>query len=334
MPELRKDPVLGRWIIISRERRKRPTDFLMEKPETGGGFCPLCPGNEKTTPPEVLSFGANNSHFRDGSGWQVRVVPNKYPALIIEGDLGKEGEGLYDRMNGIGAHEVIIESPVHEETFSSLSPERMTLVLRAFKERINDLGRDPRFKYVMIFKNHGKAAGASLEHSHSQLIALPILPRMIVSELAGALSYFRYKERCIFCDIIRQEIKQDVRVVCQNDHFITLTPFAPRTPFEMWILPKAHTSAFCREDDSRLFILAQLFSETLKRLDVCIPDVPYNFVLHTEPLQSAGLEHYHWHFEIMPKLTSIAGFEWGSGFYINPMPPEEAASYLRQSLPI
>lgn len=334
MPELRKDPVLGRWIIISKERRKRPTDFLMEKPETSGGFCPLCPGNEKTTPPEVLSFGAHNTHFKDGSGWQVRVVPNKYPALIIEGELGKEGEGLYDRMNGIGAHEVIIESPVHEETFSSLSPEKMTLVLRAYKERINDLGRDPRFKYVMIFKNHGKAAGASLEHSHSQLIALPILPRMIVSELAGALSYFRYKERCVFCDIIRQEIKQDVRVVCQNDHFITLTPFAPRTPFEMWILPKAHTSAFCREDDTRLFVLAQLFSETLKRLDACIPDVPYNFVLHTEPLQLAGLEHYHWHFEIMPKLTSIAGFEWGSGFYINPMPPEEAASYLRQSLQI
>jgi UDPglucose--hexose-1-phosphate uridylyltransferase len=334
MPELRKDPVLGRWIIISKERRKRPTDFLMEKPETSGGFCPLCPGNEKTTPPEVLAFGANDSHFRNGSGWQVRVVPNKYPALIIEGDLGKEGEGLYDRMNGIGAHEVIIESPVHEESFSSLSPERMTLVLKAYKERINDLGRDPRFKYVMIFKNHGKAAGASLEHSHSQLIALPILPRMIVSELSGALSYYRYKERCIFCDIIRQEIKQDVRVVCQNEHFITLTPFAPRTPFEMWILPKNHTSAFCREDDARLLVLAQLFSETLKRLDACIPDVPYNFVLHTEPLQSVGLEHYHWHFEIMPKLTSIAGFEWGSGFYINPMPPEEAASYLRQSLEI
>jgi len=332
MPELRKDPILGRWIIISKERRKRPTDFLIEHPKTSGGFCPLCPGNENTTPPEVLAFTADGAHNRGGGNWQVRVVPNKYPALIIEGDLGKEGEGLYDRMNGIGAHEVIIESPDHDQSFGSLPAEKMLLVLRAFKERIYDLGRDPRFKYVMIFKNYGKAAGASLEHSHSQLIALPILPRMIVSELAGALSYYRYKERCIFCDIIRQEIKQDIRVVCQNQHFITVTPFAPRTPFEMWILPKAHSSAYCKEDDSRLYSLAQLFSETLRRLDACIRDVPYNFVLHTEPLQSVGLEHYHWHFEIVPKLTSIAGFEWGSGFYINPMPPEEAAAYLRQSL--
>jgi UDPglucose--hexose-1-phosphate uridylyltransferase len=332
MPELRKDPVLGRWIIISKERRKRPTDFLIEKPKTGGGFCPLCPGNENTTPPEVLAFRTGADQVKNGPGWQVRVVPNKYPALIIEGELDKAGEGLYDRMNGIGAHEVVIESPNHEQTFASLPPENMLLVLRAFRERITDLGRDPRFKYAMIFKNHGKAAGASLEHSHSQLIALPILPRMIVSELAGALSYFRYKERCIFCDIIRQEIQLDTRVVCQNDHFITVTPFAPRTPFEMWILPKKHSSAFCKEDDYKLYSLAELFSETLRRLDICIPDVPYNFVLHTEPLQSNGMEHYHWHFEIVPKLTSIAGFEWGSGFYINPMPPEEAATYLRQSL--
>ena len=260
------------------------------------------------------------------------MVPNKYPALVIEGGLDKAGEGLYDRMNGIGAHEVVIESPNHDDCFSALPAERMLYVLLAFKERITDLGRDPRFKYVMIFKNHGKAAGASLEHSHSQLVALPILPRMIVSELSGALSYYKYKERCIFCDIIRQEIQQDIRVVCQNDHFITLTPFAPRTPFEMWILPKEHKSDFCGEERSRLFSLAQIFSDTLLRLDGCIPDVPYNFVLHTEPLQSSGLDHYHYHFEIVPKLTSIAGFEWGSGFYINPMPPEEAAEYLRQSL--
>lgn len=332
MPELRKDPVLGRWIIISKERSKRPTDFLIETPKVGGGFCPLCPGNEKTTPPEVLTFGKDGSHAGGASDWQVRVVPNKYPALIIEGDLNKEGEGLYDLMNGIGAHEVIIETPVHETPFTKLPPKEILLVLRAYKERITDLGRDSRFQYIMVFKNHGKAAGASLEHSHSQLIALPILPRMLVSELEGARSYFQYKERCIFCDIVRQEIKQDVRVVCQNEHFITLTPFAPRTPFEMWILPKKHESSFSRESDERLFSLSELFSETLIRLDKCIPDVPYNFLLHTEPLRTGKLEHYHYHFEIVPKLTSIAGFEWGSGFYINPMPPEEAATYLRQSL--
>lgn len=331
MPELRKDPVLGRWIIISKERRKRPTDFVVEETKTTGGFCPLCPGNEHTTPPEVLSFNANGDSPNQ-SDWQVRVVPNKYPALVIEGDLGKEGEGLFDKMNGIGAHEVIIETPNHQECFSDLSEGNMSLVFKAYRERILDLEKDSRFRYVMLFKNYGKAAGASLEHSHSQLIALPILPRMLVSELNGALSYYKYKERCIYCDIIRQEIQQGVRVVCQNDEFITVAPFAPRTPFEMWVLPKKHSSAFCNMTEHQIYLLSALFKESLKRLAKCIPNVPYNFVLHTQPLRAGGLEHYHWHFEIVPKLTSIAGFEWGSGFYINPMPPEETAQYLKDSM--
>ncbi len=240
---------------------------------------------------------------------------------------------MYDRMNGIGAHEVIIESPDHEESFADLSSQRMSLVFQAYKERIIDLEKDSRFKYVMVFKNHGKAAGASLEHSHSQLIALPILPRMIVSELEGAKAHFNHKERCIFCDIIRQEQQLFERVVCQNDKFITITPFAPRTPFEMWILPKKHSANYCSQSAEDFQELSELFSETLKRLSACIANVPYNFVLHTEPLRSGGLESYHWHFEIVPKLTSIAGFEWGSGFYINPLPPEEAAAYLRESWP-
>ena len=330
MPELRKDPVIGRWIIISKERRKRPTDFPIEKFGVAGGFCPLCPGNESFTPKEVLTI-SGNAGDNDQSGWQVRVVPNKYPALVIEGDLAKEGIGLYDQMNGIGAHEVIIETPNHDEKFAEFSVEKMAKVFRAYKERILDLEKDSRFKYVMVFKNHGQAAGASLEHSHSQLIALPILPRMIVSELIGAKSHFDYKERCVFCDIIRQEIKTKERVVCQNDSFITITPFAPRTPFEMWVLPKKHSSNYSLMDDSALLDLAAIFGESLQRLCNCIENVPYNFVLHTEPLHSKGLEYYHWHFEIVPKLTSIAGFEWGTGFYINPLPPEEAAAYLRNT---
>ena len=332
MPELRKDPVLGRWIIISRERQKRPTDFFVEEPKVLGGFCPLCAGNESSTPPEVLAFRSDTHAVANDPNWQVRVVPNKYPALIIEGELDKEGEGLYDRMNGIGAHEVIVENPSHENVLWDLPIDHVSLIFRAYRDRLTDLEQDPRFRYVMIFKNYGKAAGASLEHSHSQLIALPVLPRMIVSELEGAKSYYRYKDRCIFCDIIRQEIQQDVRVVCQNDLFITIAPFAPRTPFEMWVLPKDHSSGFCTIDDRSLTSLSQLFSETLRRLNCCIPNVPYNFVLHTQPLRSGGIDHFHWHFEIVPKLTSIAGFEWGSGFYINPLPPEEAAQYLRKSL--
>jgi UDPglucose--hexose-1-phosphate uridylyltransferase len=330
MPELRKDPILGRWIIISRERGKRPTDFIIDDVKSKGGFCPLCPGNEKTTPDEVLVYGREPGMGLNSKSWKLRVVPNKYPALVIEGELDKQGEGLYDRMNGIGAHEVIIESPNHEDRFSYLAPEQMILTFRAFRDRIRDLSHDPRFSYVMIFKNFGKAAGASLEHSHSQLVALPILPRMIISELDGSISYFKYKDRCIFCDIIRQEIQQNIRLVCENDDFVTLTPFAPRTPFEMWILPRRHNSSYEALDDHMLSSLTNIFSETLRRLDHCIPGIPYNFVLHTQPLRSQPLEHYHWHFEIVPKLTSIAGFEWGSGFYINPIPPEDACRYLRE----
>ncbi len=329
MPELRKDPILGRWIIIAKEREKRPTDFLVDKNVTTGGFCPLCSGNEKTTPPEVLSYG-NQEHASNKPGWSLRVVPNKYPALVIEGSLDKVGVGLYDKMNGIGAHEVIIETPKHDESFAYLPLHRMKQVFWAFRDRLIDLAHDPRFRYVMIFKNHGKAAGASLEHSHSQLVALPILPRMIVSELQGSLTYFQYKERCIFCDIIRQEQSSNIRVVCENDEFIVITPFAPRSPFEMWIMPKRHSSSYISMDDNQFELLTQVFSECLRRLDKCIPNAPYNFVMHTAPLRMEPLEHFHWHFEIVPKLTQIAGFEWGSGFYINPTPPEDAAKYLRE----
>lgn len=329
MPELRKDPILGRWVIIARERGKRPTDFLVEEHKTKGGFCPLCPGNEKTTPEEVLAYGRHGGN-PNTPGWSVRVVPNKYPALVIEGELDKQGEGLYDRMNGIGAHEVIVESPNHEDRFTLLPGEQMIQTFQAFRDRIRDLGKDPRFQYAMVFKNFGKAAGASLEHSHSQLVALPILPRMVANELAGSLSYYKYKDRCVYCDIIRQEIQQDVRLVCQNDGFVTVTPFAPRSPFEMWIMPRNHQSSYVDQSNESLQQLTALFSESLRRLEACIPNVPYNFVLHTQPLGSESLEHYHWHFEIVPKLTSIAGFEWGTGFYINPMPPEETCRFLKE----
>ncbi len=330
MPELRRDPIIGRWVIIASERGKRPYDFVTEKDITKGGFCPLCPGHENTTPPEVLVYG-RPSHDPNGPNWQLRVVPNKYPALIIEGDLDKRGEGIYDKMNGIGAHEVIIESPNHHETLSSMDIDQLVLVFRAYKDRLIDLARDKRFKYIIVFKNFGKAAGASLEHSHSQLIALPIVPQIIQEELYGCQRYFDYKERCVFCDIIRQERSQQMRLVDENDDFITICPFAPRSPFEMWVLPKRHQSRFNSMDDGQLYQLALLFSSTMRKLDNALPNVPYNYMLHTAPLNDAHLEHYHWHIEIMPKVSTVAGFEWGTGFHINTVPPEEAAAILKGS---
>ena len=332
MPELRKDPVLSRWIIIASERRQRPSDFLVEHPPVkNDGFCPLCAGHEQTTPPEVWAYRLGGGQAPNSPGWQVRVVPNKYPALRIEGSLDKRGEGIYDRMNGVGAHEVIIESPNHDDQFAYLPPDKIFYVLLAYRERILDLQKDPRFSYVMIFKNHGRAAGASLEHSHSQLVALPVTPQLISAEMDGAASYYRFRERCIFCDMIAQELYQDVRVVGQNDDFVVISPYAPRTPFEMWVLPKEHESGYRFQSDKSLSSLAAILSETLRRLDAIIPGVPYNFVLHTSPLRTNCSDHYHWHLEIVPKLTSIAGFEWGSGFYINPVPPEEATRHMKDA---
>ncbi len=329
MPELRRDPIIGRWVIIAAERGKRPYDFIIEKDKTKGGFCPLCPGNEAITPPEVLAYGRPN-HAPNGPGWKLRVVPNKFPALIIEGELDKRGEGIYDKMNGIGAHEVIIETPNHSETLATMPTDQLSMVFHAYKDRIIDLTRDERFKYIIVFKNYGRSAGASLEHSHSQLIALPIVPQIIQEELDGCLRYFDYKERCVFCDIIRQEQQQNLRIIEENEEFITLSPFAPRSPFEMWVLPKRHQSRFTSVDDWQLANLSELFSSTMKRLSKALPNVPYNFMLHTAPIRDSKLEHYHWHIELMPKLSTAAGFEWGTGFHINTVPPEEAAKILRE----
>ena len=207
MPELRKDPIHGRWVIISTERSRRPSDFTAEERRPMGGFCPLCEGNEDRTPPEILAFRDNGTP-PNSPGWTLRVVPNKFPALRIEGELDREGEGIYDKMNGVGAHEVVIETPRHEEILTTLPLKNVENVLLAYRERIIDLRRDQRLRYVLVFKNHGVAAGASLEHSHSQIIALPIIPKRVSEEIEGAKTYFNYKDRCVFCDIIRQEIKQ------------------------------------------------------------------------------------------------------------------------------
>lgn len=331
MPELRKDPILERWVIISTERQKRPTDFFVqEPPRKRGGFCPFCEGNEDKTPAEIFAIRSEGTQ-PNGAGWSLRVVPNRFPALEVEGRLDREGVGIYDRMSGIGAHEVIIESPVHNDTLSTVSIPKLAEVLLSYRERITDLKRDRRFRYVLVFKNQGMVAGASLEHSHSQLIALPIVPKRVSEELEGSKRHFNYKERCIYCDIIRQEVSDMERIVVENSDFIALSPFAPKSPFEIWILPKGHLSSYEHIGEDALEPLARIFSETLKRLDRVLGNPPYNFILHTSPFGMDNLDYYHWHFEIMPKLTKTAGFEWGSGFYINPTSPEEATKFLREA---
>lgn len=330
MPELRKDPIIGRWVIISTERGKRPNEFVVHKPETTGGFCPFCPGNEESTPPEITAYRPGGAKAGDGD-WRIRVVSNKYPALETVGDLNRAGDGVYDMMNGIGAHEVIIESPNHADTISTMDVVLLEEVLTAYRDRIVSLKKDKRLRYILIFKNNGEAAGSSLEHPHSQLIALPIIPKRVLEELGGSLDYYRYKERCVFCDIIRQEINQAARVVTENEDFVAISPYAPKAPFEVWVLPKVHESVFEDTQGHHFKTMAKILSEVLGRMDKVLGEPPYNLVLHTAPLTGGALDHYHWHFEIMPKLTKTAGFEWGSGFYINPTPPEEAATFLREA---
>jgi UDPglucose--hexose-1-phosphate uridylyltransferase len=332
MPELRKDPVLGRWVIISTERAKRPLANGTYQIQRKGGFCPFCEGNESHTPPEVLAY-RNNGSAKDAQGWSLRVVPNKYPALQIEGALSREGEGIYDRMSGIGAHEVIVESPQHDMTLSKMSEQDIENVFWACRDRVIDLKKDKRLRYIMIFKNEGEAAGASLEHTHSQLIALPIVPKRTLEMINGAKGYFNYKERCVYCDIIQQEKEEGSRIIEENNHFVALAPFASRFPFEMIILPKQH-SAFFEEGQKQQFEqLSRLVKSLLSKMDRALETPPYNMMIHSSPFYENTGEYFHWHIEIIPKLTSVAGFEWGTGFYINPVPPEEATEFLRTAQP-
>ena len=330
MPELRRDPIVGRWVIIATERARRPSQFQRKMDEPEGGLCPFCPGHEDKTPREVYYSGRSPAAPANTPGWKVRVIPNRYPALMIEGDLDRQAEGIYDRMNGVGAHEVVIETPEHGKELGDLSDQEVTEVLFAFKARVVDLRNDLRFRYILLFKNHGSAAGATLEHSHSQLIALPVTPRQVAEEIEGAKRHYDHRERCIFCDIAGQERKDRSRLIFENDEFVVFAPWAPRSPFETWILPKRHESNFEAEPKERLGLCAQALRTTVRRIGSALGRPAYNFMVHTNPLRDPPSLSYHWHIELMPALTQVAGFEWGSGFHINPVPPEEAAEFLRK----
>jgi UDPglucose--hexose-1-phosphate uridylyltransferase len=329
MPELRKDPVVGRWVIMATERSRRPSDFVKNREERKGGPCVFCAGMEHLTAAEVLSYRAAGT-APNQPGWRVRGVPNKFPALRIEGGAGRRGEGAYDLMNGIGAHEVVIETPEHDSGMADLESSQIEEVLWAYRDRVLDLQRDERFRYVIIFKNHGAEAGASLEHPHSQLIALPILPLSVQQELRGASEYYQIKERCIFCDIVFQESGDGRRVVFENSSFIVACPFAARFPFELWIVPKAHGSHFEHGTVADYRDFAVAIKASLSALKTALNDPPFNYIIHSAPIGEPRCKHYHWHMEITPALTKVAGFEVGTGFYINPVPPENAAEHLRQ----
>ena len=344
MPELRRDPVIGRWVIISTERAERPDQFMgpnsIEKEELAPGEkCPFCEGNESMTPPEIDALRKPGTNA-NAPGWEVRVIPSISPLLSIGADLDRRGHGMYDLMNARGAHEIVIDTPEHL-TAAQLSQDEMIKSMNVVLDRLRDLERDPWIKYILVFKNHGEAAGGGhIKHSRLQLIGTPVNLKRVKEELAGAKSYYDYKERCVFCDIIAEEPKTAKRVITESKYYIAIAPFASRFPFETWIMPKKHSCDFYKVNRGEIPDFVGMVKLVLAKMRKVIGEFPFNLVSHTAPFRRDAAKKgywetieydYHWHFEILPILTRVAGFEWGSGFYINPLPPEDAAKAVREA---
>ena len=326
--EIRRDPITGRSVVIDRTPFKRRTDFDLEpaRLEDPPSACPLCEGRESDAGPEVLAW-------REGGpanvpGWSVRVVPNRSPMLRIEGSMDMRVEGPFETRDGLGAHEVIVETPLHDQPLHTLDPDHLWRVLWAWRTRVQDLKRDSRFSSVVIFKNHGRAAGARLDHSHSQLAAFPIVPPALEEKVRCGSSHYEQTGRCIFCDVIAQEVADGRRMIC-NDAILAFAPFASRVPFEMWLMPRDHAPRFEETADSALEVLATTLRSVLMGIDWALERPAYNLVLHTGPLAGESDQAFHWHLEILPRVTRYSGFEWGSGMHSNPVSPEEAAAALR-----
>jgi len=330
MAELRQDPTCGRWVIFSTERASRPGDFSMSRGEPRGGFCPFCEGNEDRTPPEIMAVRPEGGP-KDSPGWRVRVVPNKFPALTLDGEAVAQESPLRPRAPGVGVHEVIIESPRHVISPTQMSPSDFEWVLRTYCERSEALNADKRLAFVLIFKNVGTDAGASIEHGHSQIVGVPVMPRRVVEEQERCESYRRRLGRCLFCDILAEELACGERVAAQSENFAVLSPFAAAFPFSLWLLPKFHAGHIFEMGPQQAQEAARLLQRTLARLEICLGDPPFNYAVHTAPAagMAGGDVCFHWHFEIIPRVTRTAGFEWGTGIYINPVEPEVAARHLR-----
>lgn len=335
MSQMRKDILTGRWVITAENTAVSPSDFHFTRFGRETTFCPFCEANEASTPPEVFAIRRAGSGA-DRPGWSVRVVPNIAPRLRIEGDLGRRAEGFHDLMNGVGAHEIIVETPRHDRSLHELEIPSVSDVIRAYVARVVDLEGDKRMRYVLIFKNHGEEAGAhTITHSISQLMCLSVTPRSVKTKLMIARNYFVTKERCIYCDVLQQELRTHKRVIAENEDFLAFAPFASRFPFEMAVFPKFHNSAFSSITHGQIGNLSEILRDILQRLDHTLGGPPYNLFLQDRPFlrPRAGYwetikDDFHWHMEILPQVVRVSGFEWASGFFYNPVPPEIAAQCL------
>jgi UDPglucose--hexose-1-phosphate uridylyltransferase len=329
MGELRQDVVTGLWVVVATERALRPTMFSSPVVATlpdESEKCPFCPGHELMTPLEVLAVRPKDGEPNQ-PGWQVRVVPNKFPVFQM-GDSVPPSETLFPRRAADGSHEVIIHSPSHSKNLGTMPVEEVELVLRVYRHRYNTNAEDPHIRYVHIIVNNGREAGASLEHSHSQLFGMPLVPPLLQQELAGASWYHSRHDECVFCRIISEEVALSRRVIARNRSFVAVTPFASKLPFEVWILPREHEQSFDMITESELEEFAVILSEVLGTYDRHFSNPPYNYYIHSAPADGADYPYYHWHLELLPKLTSIGGFELGTSMMINITTPEHAADLL------
>jgi len=325
MAELRREPVTRMWVAVTNDDPKGPADYLSFKPpfgrREGEEPCPFCPGNEAMTPKETFSLK------REGGGWSVRVIPNKFPFFHIEGGFDRRPEGMYDVMEAIGAHEILVEAPEHHQNLATMEPKQIEKILLAYKARLIDLEKDQRFQQFLILKNY---PGIFNRHPHSHIMAMPVIPQRIDEEIAGTLDYYQRKERCIFCDVIREEISMKKRVILETVHFLIFSPFASRYPFETWIVPKVHCPDFHKITAAQAADLSAGVQSLFRCFFKLLADPPYSMTLHTSPVQNRfHRPEYHWHIETRLRIGLREGFEWGTGFFVNPTPPEVAANFLR-----
>jgi UDPglucose--hexose-1-phosphate uridylyltransferase len=329
MPELRQNFFTKEWVIIATERAKRPEDLALHRPaQTVLPYlesCPFCPGNEVHTPTELSRYPLNAAE-----PWQVRVIPNKFAALSrdlhptrIQGDVSR-------RIEGFGFHEVIIESREHSECMALQSDAEVASILRVYKERYHLLGMDRRINHVTIFKNHGADAGASQQHPHSQLIATPVIPSQVRCRLQEALRYYDDDGKCMFCHVVERELEEQTRIVSDNEHFVAMELFASATPFATHIFPLRHMASFGDISASEILDLARILRGLLAKIYVGLGNPDLNFTIRSAPSDYASARHFHWYVSVIPRLTRVAGFELGSGMFINTVLPEDAADFLRR----
>lgn len=327
MPELRMNLISDEWVIIATERAKRPEDFVkvkkdkVDKPEYKDS-CPFCPGNEKQTPPSTFLVG-------DEKNWKVRVVLNKFGALSYEGEKTRKVGMSFQSMNGVGIHEVIIENPRHNAFIASMSNEEVVNIIKTYRQRYLTAGQDKRIESVVIFKNHGASAGTSLEHPHSQLIATPIVPPQIRRRVNQAIGYYDFTGECLFCKTLETELKAKERIIFETRHFVSFINYAALSPFHIWIFPKRHTASFGEINDDEILDLAVNMKSILGKLYVGLDNPDFNYIIRSIPVNEKGTHYFHWYLSIIPKVTQTAGFELGSGMFINVALPEKSAEFLR-----